>query len=139
VAQRLDVRFSPLLLDGIARHASDLIVFSAAEPGQPEHGHVNCQLITYWLERWAERGWIPDLVDSFGMRCIATMSWFRRNLVVLRRRQSAAGAQAAAALAAIAARPFRWYGQAAGIRHNPFLDPLPAALAGYTSCNDSRP
>ena len=131
VAEHLEDRHAGVLLDGVARHAGRLIVFSAAEPGQPGHGHVNCRPISLWLRRWAERGWVPDLADSLGARCLATMSWFRRNLVVLRRGGAAEGAAAIAALGAIGERPFNWYGQAPGIRHVPFSEPLPAPPAGY--------
>ncbi len=134
VAEHLEARDEEALLDSVARHAGRLIVFSAAEPGRPGHGHVNGRPIAHWLGRWAERGWVPDLVDSLGVRCLSTMSWFRRNPVVLRRGgDAAAGAEAAAALAAIGDRPFAWYGQEPGIRHAAFSEPLPLPPAGYAA------
>ena len=131
VAEHLEERHADVLLDSVARHAGGLIVFSAAEPGQPGHGHINCRPISCWLRRWAERGWVPDLVDSLGIRGLATMSWFRRNLVVLRRGDPAAGAEAIAALVAIGERPFAWYGQPPGIRHLPFSEQPPPPPTGY--------
>ena len=91
VAERLDPRDADILLDSVTRHAGRTIIFSAAdifsaaEPGQPRRGHINCQPISHWLERFASRGWYPDLVDSLGIRALASMSRFRRTLVVLRR------------------------------------------------------
>jgi SAM-dependent methyltransferase len=131
VAEHLATQHSEILLDSVASHAGRMIVFSAAEPGQPGYGHVNCRPISYWLERWASRGWYPDLVDSLGIRCLATMSWFRRNLVVLRRGDPKAGAEAAAALAMIGTKSFTWYNQQPGIRQIPFSEDLPPPPAGY--------
>lgn len=133
VAEHLEAQHSEILLDNVARHAGRTIVFSAAEPGQPGHGHINCRPISHWLDRWASRGWYPDPVDSLGLRCLATMSWFRRNLVVLRRADPEAGAEAAALLAGIGAKPFVWYAQQPGIRHVPFSEPLPPPPAGYST------
>lgn len=131
VAEHLEERHSGTLLDSIARHAGGAIVFSAAEPGQPGHGHINCQPISQWLDRWAERGWVPDLSDSLAIRGLATMSWFRRNLVVLRRGDPAEAADATAALAAIGARAYAWYAQLPGIRLLPFSELASAPLEGY--------
>ena len=137
-AEHLEERHSGTLLDSIARHAGGVIVFSAAEPGQPGHGHINCQPISHWLERWAERGWVPDLADSLGIRSLATMSWFRRNLVVLRRGDAAGAAEATAALAAIGARPYAWYAQPPGIRPLPFSELATVPLEGYGAAPASR-
>lgn len=131
VAEHLEEQHEEVLLDSVMRHAVQRIIFSAAEPGQPGNGHINCRPIGHWLARFADRGWIPNLVDSLGVRCLATMSWFRRNLVVLERGPLAAGADAIAALEAIAARPFTWYSQGSGIRSAPFTEQ--PTLAGYAA------
>jgi SAM-dependent methyltransferase len=131
VAEHLAAEAGEILIDNIARHAGQIIVFSAAEPGQPGHGHINCAPIAHWLGLLAQRGWYPALSDTFGMRALATMSWFRRNLVVLRRSDPASGAQAIQALANIGQRDYVWYSQAAGIRHFPFSEALPASPFGY--------
>ena len=60
VAEHVSECDSRTVVECIAKHATRLIVFSAAEPGQPGHGHINCQPISYWLEYWAELGWVPD-------------------------------------------------------------------------------
>ncbi len=129
VAEHLPPERAAELLDSIARHAGRTIVFSAAEPGQPGNGHINCQPISHWLAQWAARGWHPDLVASLGVRALATMSWFRRNLIVLRRDKS--DSDAIAVLTEIGSKPFTWYGQPPGIRHFPFTEDLPPPPAGY--------
>ncbi len=128
VAEHLEARHADTLLDSIARHASGTIVFSAAEPNQPGHGHINGQPIAYWLDAWARRGWYPDLVDSLGMRALATTAWFRRNLMVLRRTVPASGV---ASLKMIGERRFNWYGQEPGIRESALCEPLRGPPAGY--------
>ena len=131
VAEHLSPRHDDLLIDSVARHARDLIVFSAAEPGQPGRGHINCQPIDYWLRKWAERGWSAQLIDSLGMRSLATLAWFRRNLVVLRRTEETTHHSANDLLADIGAKKFAWYDQVPGIRDRPFCEPLPTARCGY--------
>jgi SAM-dependent methyltransferase len=131
VAEHLDARHADILLDNITRHAGQVIVFSAAELGQPGHGHINCAPIEQWLEMLAVRGWYPELMDSLGMRSLATFSWFRRNLVVLRRGDPAVGAASIAALTEIGRRKFTWYNQSPGVRMFPFSEALPAEPAGY--------
>jgi 2-polyprenyl-3-methyl-5-hydroxy-6-metoxy-1,4-benzoquinol methylase len=51
----------------LAEHASCLIYFSAAQPGQGGVGHYNCQPKAYWIERFAECGWALDqrLTDAW--------------------------------------------------------------------------
>ena len=124
VAEHLEETDCAVLLDTIGRHASQRIIFSAAEIGQPGHGHINCQQLPYWLTEWERRGWVPDLNDSLGMRALATMSWFRRNLVVLRRKEDPDDRSAAQKLIEISEKSYLWYDQEPGIREMPFLEPL---------------
>lgn len=131
VAEHIDGRYSEVLLDNIMRHAGSCILFSAAEPEQPGHGHINCKPIRHWLERFAARGWYPELMDSLGVRSIATMSWLRRNLVVFRRGEPTTGEKSIDALVTIGALPFVWYSQEPGIRDQPFSEALPSQPLGY--------
>ena len=59
------------------------MVFSAGRPGQPGVGHVNCQPISFWIDKWRMLGWEPDPFISSVARALATYHWFRRNLIVL--------------------------------------------------------
>jgi SAM-dependent methyltransferase len=122
VIEHIPAEAADTLLHNIIRHASHCIMFSAAEPGQPGHGHINCQPIRHWLEKFAGHGWYPDVMHSLGIRALSTMSWLRRNLVVLRRGEPCP--EAIDALAAIGNRPFTWYSQEPGIRAMPFGEPL---------------
>ncbi len=132
VAEHLDPAREAVLIETIARHADRAIVFSAAEPEQPGHGHVNCRPLGYWLDLWRARGWLPDAVESMAMRALASLSWFRRNLVVLHRAETMADRGGAAALLAIARRRYAWYGQAPGVRDAPFEE-TPPPEGGYAA------
>lgn len=133
VAARLPAKSAEVLIETIAAHSGRTIIFSAAEPGQPGHGHINCRPLSYWLTLWSERGWGPDLADSLSMRCLSTLSWLRRNLVVLRPGISAETSAATAILGEISQRPFKWYSQSPGIRSTAFVEPLPVPPAGYAT------
>jgi SAM-dependent methyltransferase len=84
VIEHVDAAYETTLLESIRRHARDLILFSAAHPGQPGRGHVNCRPVEHWLEYWRAAGWDVDLVDTIAARSLASYLWFRRNLLVLR-------------------------------------------------------
>lgn len=56
-AEHIYPQFADTLVDTITRHAKGIIVFTAAQPGQMGHGHVNCQPAIYWREKFYARGW----------------------------------------------------------------------------------
>lgn len=119
------------LLDQICTHARGLIVFSMAEPGQPGNGHINCLPMAQLLEFWSDRGWQPDLIETLALRALSSMSWFRRNLLVLRPGTAESGQMARAALTRIGAMPYHWYPQSPGVRRVAFQEPYPPLHAAY--------
>jgi len=131
VVEHLDPAATALAFDSIARHARDRIVFFVAEPGQPGHGHINCITMDRALDLWSERGWVPDLVETLGLRAVSTMSWFRRNLLVLRPVAAFRDETSSASLRSIAAMTYRWYGQDTGIRPTPFCERYPPGIQAY--------
>jgi hypothetical protein len=64
------------------------VYFSAAPPGQGGHGHINEQPPSYWLSKFAARGFVlqADETDAFRARLadIKTCWWLRRNALLLR-------------------------------------------------------
>jgi SAM-dependent methyltransferase len=68
---------------------SDVVVFTAATPGQGGSHHVNEQPQSYWETRFAERGFRRDgeresqLKD--GIASIAEPAWMHRNLMLFAR------------------------------------------------------
>lgn len=57
-AEHIEPESADTYLDNIARHVAPggIVVFTAAMPGQPGHGHVNCQPAEYWRSRMYGRG-----------------------------------------------------------------------------------
>ena len=130
VAEHLRPEATDTLFDTIAAHAAKTIVFSMAEPGQPGHRHINCQTLPFVLDMWRKRGWVPDLVETLGFRALSTLSWFRRNVVILKPATSQDDG-AIAALCQIADLKYNWYDQKAGIRSYAFDEAYPTGKAGY--------
>lgn len=81
VAEHLPAAFADTLVDSICR-CSDLVVFSAATPGQGGHRHVNEQPIEYWIQKFEARGY----TTSRGLRLPEALpAYYRDNMVVFRR------------------------------------------------------
>ncbi|HLC91705.1 MAG TPA: methyltransferase domain-containing protein [Candidatus Saccharimonadales bacterium] len=70
--------------------ASDLIIFSAAQPGQGGVGHINCQLPSYWQALFAKNGFERQYQDESYLKTIISsgyhMGWLINNLMVLRKK-----------------------------------------------------
>ena len=86
------------------RHAGVAILLVRAESGAPSRAAAARSPIAESLACFAMHGWYPDLVDSLGMRALATSPWLRRELVLLRRRDRRAGEAAVSALVALDAK-----------------------------------
>lgn len=109
------------LLDLLDRHAMDYMLFSAAEPGQPGHGHINCRPLPFWENLLRSKGWNPLLFETLAFRAIASFSWLRRNPILLTRKTvgEKAGRDAWSKLIEVYRRPYRWYGESPAIVHEP--------------------
>lgn len=81
VAEHIDPCDADTFMDNLTSF-SDVILFSAAIPGQAGTHHVNLQWPSYWAEKFAARGYVP--VD-----CIRPFIWsdesiridYRQNLM----------------------------------------------------------
>lgn len=71
------------LVASLYRHA-DAIVFSAATPGQPGHGHINCQPFDYWRAKFADAGYAADLMIRLELP-IALPGYYRDNMAIFRK------------------------------------------------------
>jgi hypothetical protein len=80
VAEHLPVRAADGFVACLVRHA-DVVLFSAAPPGQGGENHVNKQPYQYWRERFAQRGyhmfdWVrPQIIGRADVQF-----WYRYNL-----------------------------------------------------------
>lgn len=119
------------VMDFVAANAEEMILFSMAEPGQPGNGHINSRSMDDVLAMWALRGWTPDLIETLGFRALSTLSWFRRNVVVLRRSAAGDDGKATDQLRKIGRLPHHWYSQAPGVRASAFAEEYPSMRKGY--------
>ncbi len=131
VAEHLRPEATGPFLDRVGAHARERIVFSMAEPGQPGNGHINCLPMAQVLALWSDRGWQPDLSETLALRALSSLSWLRRNLLVLRPGTAENGQTARAALTQIGAIPYHWYRQKPGVRHAAFQEPYPPMSVSY--------
>ncbi len=129
-AQRVRPDATGDLLDTIPRHVapSGTILFSMAEPGQPGNRHMNRRTMSDVLDLWAARGWFADEPQTLGLRALASLSWFRRNTLILRRAAADGGSSR---LRRIGQMPFVWYGQRPAHRTVAFCEPFPELPTAY--------
>jgi SAM-dependent methyltransferase len=70
--------------------AADVVVFTAATPGQGGHDHVNEQPHDYWMAKFRARGFSFQEQRSLQWRAVwdarQTQSWYHRNLMLFHRR-----------------------------------------------------
>jgi SAM-dependent methyltransferase len=95
VAEHIEPEFSGIFVDNLS-WLSDIIVLTAAPPGQEGYGHVNCQPQTYWVKKFDSIGY--NLAEGYIMKLkrqweqIAKdrkeMRMYYNNLMVFRREVS---------------------------------------------------
>jgi cyclopropane fatty-acyl-phospholipid synthase-like methyltransferase len=66
--------------------ASDVVLFSAAAPGQDGDGHQNEQWPSYWAERFIRQGYMPlDVIRPIVQLDQTIEVWYRTNVVLYAR------------------------------------------------------
>jgi hypothetical protein len=89
VAEHIPKEFADVFIKNLV-NASDIIIFSAAIPGQGGTNHVNLQYPNYWSAKFREMGFslLEDPRKSIpGRHKLAP--WYRQNLLVYSRTDSA--------------------------------------------------
>lgn len=79
VAEHLPAESAPVLVASLCRH-SDLVLFSAAPPGQGGESHLNERPYGYWRDHFAAQGYV--LYDPLRRRILGddgVMPWYRYN------------------------------------------------------------
>ena len=90
VAEHIDREYAATLVRTLTRH-SDLIVFSAAVPGQDGQHHVNCEPPCEWQRRFNDEGYVCD--DEIRWRLWLEEKlepWYRQNIFIARRNEALA-------------------------------------------------
>jgi SAM-dependent methyltransferase len=91
VAEHLPEESADNLIASVVAH-SDIVLFSAACPGQPGQHHINCQWPIYWQSRFNQHGFACDdsvrwqIWDNSGIE-----PWYRQNMFWAKLDRSTAG------------------------------------------------
>jgi len=85
VGEHLDNKFSDNFVDSICKHA-DSILFSAAQPKQPGVHHINCQPLTFWIEKFEKHGYmLIEETTGWIRNNHEIYNWYRKNSMFFRR------------------------------------------------------
>lgn len=82
VAEHIPEKFADIFVDNLVRHG-DVVLFSAAVPGQGGEFHVNEQPLDYWREKFAARGY--RCFDAVRPRIASSKEvepWYRYNTLL---------------------------------------------------------
>lgn len=82
VAEHIYSESADDFIDNLCRH-SDIVLFSAAIPGQGGTDHVNEQPLSYWVEKFKYRNYVLyDVVRPFFWNDKNVDVWYRQNTVL---------------------------------------------------------
>jgi hypothetical protein len=82
VAEHIEAKFSDIFVTNLTK-ASEVILFSAAIPGQRGSGHVNEQWPEYWIEKFKSKDYIPlDAIRPFIWHNKKIKSWYKQNTIL---------------------------------------------------------
>lgn len=82
VAEHLSLERCTLLIREITS-AADVVLFSAALPGQGGLGHINCQPLNYWVNLFASRSFVHhDILRPAIWRDRRVSWWYRQNIML---------------------------------------------------------
>lgn len=84
VAEHLPESQAWYLVEALAQ--AEVVLFSAATPGQPGIGHINCQPHDYWHDLFAARGMTPTHIGPL-FAGTAVADFYQRNMYLYERQQ----------------------------------------------------
>lgn len=83
VAEHIKPARSEELVDKLCELSERYIYFTAAPPGQPGHGHINCRPHEHWVNWFREREWMVDdqMTESLrqDLESIEHAQWLKGN------------------------------------------------------------
>lgn len=82
VAEHIDASYADIFVENLTV-SSDVILFSAAIPGQRGSGHINEQWPEYWIQKFIENGFEPlDIVRPKIWQIEEVKTWYRQNTIL---------------------------------------------------------
>jgi hypothetical protein len=88
VAEHLECNAANAFIESITRH-SDIIVFSAAIPGQGGQKHINEQWPEYWQQKFSQKGFDAfDILRNVFWDNVNVNWWYKQNMFVYIKRGS---------------------------------------------------
>jgi SAM-dependent methyltransferase len=82
VAEHVEEKFSQTFVENLT-NASDIILFSAAIPGQRGSGHVNEQWPEYWIAIFKSHNYVPiDVIRPKVWNNNKVKSWYKQNTIL---------------------------------------------------------
>lgn len=82
VAEHLDAAYADVFVESMASHG-DIVLFSAAIPGQRGRHHVNEQWPSYWIEKFAQFGLKAyDAIRPLIWTNRQVEVWYRQNIIL---------------------------------------------------------
>lgn len=88
VGEHIEESKADILIDSITRHA-DLILFSAAIPGQQGDGHINEQWVDYWIEKFARHNFLfYDVMRPHFWNNPNVEWWYKQNMFIVAKQGS---------------------------------------------------
>lgn len=95
VAEHIPNSSAGIFVDNLCRH-SDLVLFSAALPGQGGRSHVNEQPLRFWINKFSERSYVfLDLLRPFFWNDAKIGACYRQNVVLFVHQPRVAAVRAA--------------------------------------------
>lgn len=87
VGEHIPAQYEHIVLDNVARAATDGLIVSWAYPGQRGRDHINCREEAWVIRQLAERGWAIDADKTRQAKDAAGGGW-RKKLCVFTRADS---------------------------------------------------
>ena len=69
-AEHIEEEFADNVISNVAKSGKNIMVWSAAKPGQLWPGHINLQPREYWLNKLSKYGWVVDKSKTFHLRTV---------------------------------------------------------------------
>lgn len=81
VGEHLPETSADSFVDSISA-SSDVVLFSAAHPGQGGDDHINEQPIEYWIEKFRKKDYLPIEIKKLFSEDQQICSWYRQNIIL---------------------------------------------------------